>query len=605
MAKENYVVPLDNLLRRYNKDRQWLSILCLVPLGEMNKLLSSKKMTYGKLQDLLRRGGVGLTISIQGDPAPEATSSRMSFLQNNVRIHRNGSDILSKACDNKQAPQIWWKNDDITLYELTKFEKYFPVTFLWTFTGIGETPDVTKSAVEKGFNWKKLPQQTAERFRKTAIMFLKSLDPSERKKLLTRAVLANYDPTQDLGTEENVTSEPEEDKTESRVIKVEPIQTREIKIVLPDETPDSPMPERKEINKEQQRMTNNVTVRFKSAGEIERLDKIANEKGVNRNKMLYDLIVESLLSPRTSRAVQTSREPDSFKNWLNKQQKSLASAYLDTLKDNAGPWKEDETPFGAETLIALPSGKKEKQVFELYMLLKQDVIKGNVRLVTSREPDREQRLNILSNSQKVERIRLYKETLGYLAASGKWKRMPLAEELPYQGQGKAFVDAIECISAEGEENVLVLHGYEKKTFSTKRFSVRLDGDSPEENFTLNDWIEIVTLAESHYRTNAEKRTQEAVKSATDTMQESYDRIDSNILEFKRSFRLIIAELNDLGRADDFIAESCGKIYSKPQLVEGRATILITTDTGERRWNEDELPFTEILVIADAIKKHII
>ena len=651
MAKENYVVPLDNLLRRYNKDRQWLSILCDVPFDEMNKALSSKKLTYGKLQALLLRGNITLSITIQGEQPATNTGKRMDFLRNNIRLHRIGADQLTTATGNSKAPDVWWENDDITLCELLYLEKYYnSLTFLFNFTGIGNGPDLTKTIPSKEGYWKVVSQETVTRFKKNAVTIFERITPEERKKLLTRAVLANYDPVRDRPsvspiqesseTETPIEKEPDEKKPIITGRNLKPVSvetvTSSAKITIsepeqeplpepvtvagkepaisdtaaedgtyqekepeestsfgkPEETegqndPALPYLKRKTVEEEKKPSYSynrkndpkrqsyseiKLYVPFRSTDEIDRLNELAKSSGVNRGKMLYEVIAENLLG---SKKKAEKPKSTSFTKWFDDQPKNLTRKYIELLKEN-------------------------DSVIKLARFFDDAVRTGEVQVLASRECDALKRKLILDNRQTIECYILHDEVTGSLSASGRQKTMSVPEPIPSPDNPKAYIDTVECVTDNNGNNSLVFRGYEQKTFGRKPYTY----EGSLLRFTPEDWFVLSCLAKKHYDEYGQRRTREAVSSYNEKMRSSVDIINDNLNNFKKAFRLIVAELSDLGRAEDFIDEWEGKIYSKPELGEGRASILVTSNEGDHRFTEDELPLMTVLHLADAMRKHI-
>lgn len=189
MSKENYVVPLDNLLRRYQRDRQWLSILCQTPYREFLNLLESKKTTYGNLQDLLAKGGISLRITVQGEEPPIPAAPRMQFLKSNFMRHRNRDEHIETVTGIAGAPKKWFNADDIPLSDLCKVERAFRISFLFNFYGISDQPsaDVMKSVTYKNnVDWKALGENCLLRFKQNCRNLFGDSVPVE---LRTQAVL--------------------------------------------------------------------------------------------------------------------------------------------------------------------------------------------------------------------------------------------------------------------------------------------------------------------------------------------------------------------------------------------------------------------------------
>ena len=149
MPKQNYTAALDNLLKVYEKDRQWLADLLYgrIPgnIETLNKFLGSKRSTLSQLEQMLAKRGIKLYLTIRGETPPMKGAPRMQFLKNNFQKHRNPSSVIA-SIGGANAPQCWWDDDDIGLKELYDIEKYFGMTLQWNFVGLSDTPDTMISA---------------------------------------------------------------------------------------------------------------------------------------------------------------------------------------------------------------------------------------------------------------------------------------------------------------------------------------------------------------------------------------------------------------------------------------------------------------------------
>lgn len=191
MAKENLVVPLDKLLRRYKKDRQWLSILCRTDYKEMTKMLESKTTTYGDLQQFLLKGGISLKISIQGEIPPYKNGRRTQFMEYNMQLHKGNATYIAERV-RSGAPKSWFDDDDIPLVDLVEYEKVIDNSkLIWSFTGLNGVTDYMNTAVikmkTKGEDTKWISEDCLARFRK-AVTDLYSAENRIPEELLTEPV---------------------------------------------------------------------------------------------------------------------------------------------------------------------------------------------------------------------------------------------------------------------------------------------------------------------------------------------------------------------------------------------------------------------------------
>ena len=165
--KENKAQAIDNLLKIYNKKRQWLAILLGLTYKDFEKMLSDGKVTYKQLRELFSTAGITMTINIQGEPETFKNDKQLAFLRNNYLIHQNSPGSWREATKNRNAPDIYWQKDDISMDELLRLEKNFNFTLLFTFTGLGSTPDTVKTYPMKtnGFNWKTVSPEIENRYK--------------------------------------------------------------------------------------------------------------------------------------------------------------------------------------------------------------------------------------------------------------------------------------------------------------------------------------------------------------------------------------------------------------------------------------------------------
>ena len=154
MAKQIQCPALINLLKRYNKDLDWLAGLCGATKKDLQTLLTSKKSKLSELQSILQQGGISLNVDIRGEEAPPEGSPRMQFLKNNLTVHRNGKKIIFDVTRKTNTPECWWEEDDITLEDLLALETYFGFTLRWNFKGLSDETDVMTKIPDKGYNKK-------------------------------------------------------------------------------------------------------------------------------------------------------------------------------------------------------------------------------------------------------------------------------------------------------------------------------------------------------------------------------------------------------------------------------------------------------------------
>lgn len=644
MPKENYVTALDNLLRLYNKDREWLSILCNIPVDDINKLLSSKNLTYGQLQDLLMRGGITLKISIQGEQQPIINSDkRLAFLRNNFRLHRNGSMIIGNATGNKNAPDIWWEKDDITMQELNMLEKFFSATYLYTFTGMGNTADVTKSYVNKkssGVNWKTISETTRERFRENAIKIFKNLSPEERKKLLTKAVLQD-------GPNPSAADEPKPSLTNeySEPVKTQgsiPSVANEPGVSLANEYTE---PINTDTKKEESTKTYTVSRSKRQAIEntengtrgggykkqgrtaihfiadeilVSEVEKLHFKLGKTKNELYNEslrLLISKYKDNKINNNTPVSKEEIqalTYEEWLNGQPKYLLNAYEKALKEEGSPWGLTDCPYKEKTILSLQkmTSKEQKDLLIklAYPLSETHYPEIIFPIATNQETESDiikyRRIaNQISNYYTYVELNLRETIVQHLSGTGNNRKMTLVNPVPSPLNDKEFITEIECVA--DNDNYLIFHGYEKKWYGKKKWVLSEKNSNDIILFpSVATWYQLAVFAYRHYEENGIKRTRRTISKATNDMKINLDQINNQIDNLKQNFRIIIAELIANGKNEDFIEEGTGKIYSKPEIAEGKASILVTTDSGEKRWNENELSLQELLELAEAMKLHI-
>ncbi len=625
MSKENYAIAVDNVLKRYNRDRKWLSVLCNIQYGELERFLSSKKITYSGLKNLLMLGGVSMNIYIQGEEKPKDQTTRLAFLRQNLRSHRNGPDILKKITGNNNAPDTWWNNDDISMQDLLCLEKYFNFTLLYVFGGIGQTPDTVKTRTDKGVNWKMVSKETADRIRRNAPLRLKFLNDQEKKELLSPAVLMDYNPKTDFQASNLQPDEKNEEKNtkignlpDEAIAQLAKIKFSEEKNTSGQTVLQGTQHEVQSSPKtlDTQNITEpitkdekikNVTIRFKTADEITELAKIAERKGISRNALLYNMITEQLLhaadngTPVQQAVTKPVQKEDAYKKWLSKQPKGLINTYAALLREYNSPWSVEDLPLGPDTPLAVKvlSATDNAEVFELTERLQEAVRKGEVPATAPRTPTLDETCNIELNRSTMLKIRMHNDTMYYLHSCPNHPYIECEISIPMLANSKTVITRIECVT-EGERTYLVYTGHEKKLYTKKKISFS-ENDRPSYFELIDNWIQITRQARRNYEEYNIQRTRETVGKASDKMKESLEQVDAAITTFKQNFRVVIAELVASGKADEFIHENHGRLYSHPEVKEGKASILVTSDSGEMRLTEDQMPLQELIYLADQIK----
>lgn len=657
MAKENFVIALDNLLKRYNKDREWLSILCDVPFAEMNKILSDKKFTYGQLQALLARGGIQLAISIQGQPLAKDNGKRMAFLRQNVTYHCNGSNILRNATGNQKAPDIWWEKDDITMQDLSSFEKSFSVTFLYTFNGLGATADVMKNKVEKSVtNWKTVARQVVERFRANASKIWATLTEDQRKTLLTRAVRVDFNPKTDFVEQEvpapKAASAPSVQEEEQEVVDYVP---NPVTFEGPDEiehephhaapfvhstkrTPnkaDSPNPEKntKPMEKKIEETTDTnanskpskvVSITFHSLEEVETITKLASEKGISRSLFIYEEIAKNVFNkPKEEKEKTADPAPvvssnsevnnkKSISSWLAEQPDSMKEAYSELLSEWKAPWSAEEMPYGPDTVLALRelTWSRDHGLIVLWRILQKAMSDGEVSVLTKENPSLYMRTVIEANRRYIFKQSMYLTALIYLSSCKPGAFIECSEPLHSPASPNTVINRIECRRNE-ETNQPFLVYYGERSGGMFKKKVKLsDNDDPELFSFIDDWGPIAVAAEEKNHEYAVVRRQAVVDQATGTMKNSLDKIEEAFSSLRQNFRVVVAELIDAKKAKDYIYEIGDKIYSEPRFEfdmehgQNRVSIQVVDNAGERRLAEEQIPIQDLIELADSIKAYL-
>ncbi len=609
MAKENYLIALDNLLKRYNKDRVWLSILCDEAPQTMEKFFSSKKLSYGDLQGILAKGGITLTISIQGEAPSLDKKSRMAFLRQNIRYHGNSADTIRQKITTAGVPDLWWQKDDITMQDLSLLERTFPLTFLYKFTGMGTLPDIVKSKVDRGVNWKAVSPETLSLFRKKAEKLFKKLSEEQRKELYTRAVLKDYVPqtVQPVQLTEQPAPETEPEK--------KPIPSK-ANDTMPQEAETSITTQRGPSMEETympDKSTRTIAFRCKTKKEFDLISKMAYEKGLTKSAMVYNLLNDAVFNPKKNGSVPTAAsgtEKNLFASWMNTQEKRLTNAYRQILKQKETPWDETQLPLGADSILAIkilnPDNETDTLVLQLAANLQNAVKKGSVPARANEEATLEQQETIETNRKSVIKIQMREEVINYLRACGKNAFIdcePSQNNEAFYQKENLYITRIECKTDNGEDYYLVYSGY--KTSFLKKTAVSYKETPSEKHFEFFDKpFFIARLAKKQYQEYAVIRTRETVYQAADNIKESLGQIDSAITAIKKNFRIAVAQLIENNKNEEFIDEHDGKMYSKPTIENGLATIIITTNKEERRWTEEEIPLPELAKLMESIKKFI-
>ena len=207
MPKQNLTVALDNLLKTYQVDRNWLAVVLGKTRKELDTFLGGKKTTLGDLQELLSKIGIDLQITVRGEAVPPEGCPRMQFLKNNFMKHKN-EPIVAKAVGVTEAPQCWWDADDIPLKDLNAVEANFGMTFLWNFSGMSETPDTMTSAPLRSERHKTIGGDMLKRYF-AAGNNKGTTEPQKHKKQDPQPVQYNFDDDPYAETEQNEKHESE------------------------------------------------------------------------------------------------------------------------------------------------------------------------------------------------------------------------------------------------------------------------------------------------------------------------------------------------------------------------------------------------------------
>ena len=655
MAKENYVIALDNLLKRYNKDREWLSILCDVPFAEMNKILSDKKFTYGQLQALLARGGIQLAISIQGQPLAKDNGKRMAFLRQNVTYHCNGSNILRNATGNQKAPDIWWEKDDITMQDLSSFAKSFSVTFLYTFIGLGATADVMKNKVEKSVtNWKTVARPIVERFRANASKIWATLTEEQRRALLTRAVRVDFNPKTDFVEQEvpapKAASAPSVQEEEQEVVDYVPnpivfdepdrIQ-REPKHTAPfirttEKTGKNDTPRKKQKEKtmeitpennpssaEDEKMRKAITISFRSPEEVARIVQLADEKGISRSLFLYEMVTDILFNGTkeekgkdggTPSVNDDSREKDckSISSWLAEQSNEMKEAYSKLLSEWKAIWSAEEMPYGPDTVLAFRelAGSRDLDLIVLWSKLQMAMSDGEVSVPVKKSPSLYMRTVIEANRRYIFKQSMYLSVLMNLSSCNPGTFIECSEPLHSPASPNTVISRIECLRNEETNQPFLVYYGERGGGMFKKKVTLSDQDDPELFSFIDGWGSIAVAAEKKNHEYAVVRRQAVVNQATGTMKNSLDKIEEAYSSLRQNFKVVVSELVDAKKAKDYIYEIGDKIYSEPRIEfdmehgQGRVSIQVIDNAGERRLTEEQIPLHDLIELADSIKSYL-
>lgn len=656
MAKENYVIALDNLLKRYNKDREWLSILCDVPFAEMNKILSDKKFTYGQLQALLARGGIQLTISIQGEPLAKDNGKRMAFLRQNITYHCNGSNILRNATGNQKAPDIWWEKDDITMQDLSSFAKSFSVTFLYTFNGLGATSDVMKNKVEKSVtNWKTVARPVVERFRANASKIWATLTEEQRKAILTRAVRVDFNPKTDFVEQEVPAPEaapaPSVQEEEQEVdyvpnpvtfegpdeIEREPHRAAPF-VFSTKRTPnkaDSPNPEKdtKPMEKKIEEITDTnanskpskvVSITFHSLEEVETITKLASEKGISRSLFIYEEISKNVFNKPTEEE-EKSADPapvvssnseinnkKSISSWLAEQSDEMKEAYSELLSEWKATWSAEDMPYGPDTVLAFRelAGSRDLELFALWSKLQVAMSDGEVSVPVKKSPSLYMRTIIEANRRYIFKQSMYLSVLVNLSSCKPGTFIECSEPLHSPASPNTVINRIECQRNEETNQPFLVYYGERGSGMFKKKVTLSDKDDPELFSFINGWGSVAIAAEEKKHEYVVVRRQAVVNQATGTMKNSLDKIEEAFSSLRQNFRVVVGELVDAKKAKDYIYEIGDKIYSEPRIEfdmehgQGRVSIQVVDNAGERRLAEEQIPLQDLIELADSIKTYL-
>lgn len=654
MAKENYVIALDNLLKRYNKDREWLSILCDVPFAEMNKILSDKKFTYGQLQALLARGGIQLTISIQGEPLTKDNGKRMAFLRQNVTYHCNGSNILRNATGNQKAPDIWWEKDDITMQDLSSFAKSFSVTFLYTFVGLGATSDVMKNKVEKSVtNWKTVARPVVERFRANASKIWATLTEEQRKVLLTRAVRVDFNPKTDFVEQEvpapeaapapsKQEEEQEVDYVPNPIVFDEPDKIqREPKHAAPfirtaektgkndtsrknrKEKITEITPENNPSSAEDDKMRKAITISFRSPEEVARIVKLADEKGISRSLFLYEVVTDTLFNGAKEEKGKDHGAPsangdspekvyESFSSWIADLSDDMKEAYSELLSEWKATWSAEEMPYGPDTVLAYRelTWSRDQKLIILWRILQRVISGGEVSVPVKEIPSLYMHTVIEANRRYIFKHSMYVSALTNLSSCKPGTFIECSEPLHSPASPNTVINRIECQrNEEANQPFLVYYGERGGGMFKKKVTLS-DKDDPELFSFIDGWGSIAMAAEEKHHEYAVVRRQAVVDQATGTMKNSLDKIEEAFSSLRQNFRVVVAELVNARKAKDYIYEIGDRIYSEPRIEldmehgQDRVSIQVVDNAGERRLTEEQIPLQDLIELADSIKAYL-
>ena len=643
MSRENAMQAVDNLLRNYGKDREWLAVLLGYEPEKFNKILSNDKTTYGQLQNMLQRGGIQLRITIQGEIEPDEGAGRLQFLKNNIRMHRNRSEYIRKVMKRSNIPETWYEQDDIPMSELVAMEKNFKFKLLYHFKGLNAcNEDVMKT----------------EPLKKTASV--NNVSPYVVKNYEFRLNWAKKNGI-DIGadtredTADGTFKNPDENKTETvpafvrtKTLKFEKQQYEQISVRAFNEgksiidfitqvLEDTDLVEnanyvKKDLTKEGftykslPKLTNEV---HRTLNDMVSITELSKENVIwcifdgvlNKKDSPEPEVRDPEPEPVPESSAQTEEEPvqasvperektsekktkdepahggKTFMNWM----KALNADEKDLLADEfrlAGKEELTDGRYGVDTVNAIKPFRypEDAQLIRLSAKLKTDVKAGRLLFVTTEEGDWQTRSLIMKNQTMTEQYILYNEVICRLAACYTSESVAVKEEV--LTTDNVPVTSFSIVK-KGEEPARLVFTTERKRFLSTR----------KESFTALpgmlhpvQWYQLADLAEKHFLANNKLRIQETIANCAGAVREKKRTFERVLV---KSIAEVILETSGSGLTDGFLFQNTdGTLWSEPAVRNGKAVFRHMTDSGEETAEAETIPSETLDRLFNAVLDHI-
>ena len=640
---------VDNLLRNYGKDREWLAVLVGYEPDKLNKILSSDKTTYGQLQNMLRRGGIELKITIQGETEPGEGADRMQFLKNNIRMHRNTSEYIRKVMKRGNIPEAWYEQDDIPMSDLVDMEKNFRFKLLYHFKGMNvcgedvmKTEPLKKNSctgtlspyiIKKFEYFQGIAKKNGVGSRNDDIdvpaeMTAEGFNhPEDNRKetiptyVRTKNLKFNKDQYEQISVRASKEGKTIIDFMTDVLENAELIENADyVKMDLPKDY----------VYKNLTKLSNDAHQRLNEIVSITELDRenvvwcifndalksleslepeIPGQKPAPVAEEPVQTTTEEETKPEPASAVERerSKEPETktqtshggrtFMNWV----KGLGVEGEDLLTKEfriAGREELTDGRYGVDTINALKPFRypEDRTLMELSAKLKADVKAGRLLFVTTEEGDWQTKSLVMKNQTLTEQYTLYKEIISRLSACYTNEAVKVRDEI-------LTTDGIPVLSfsivKQSEDTTRLIFGTEKKRFlSTKK-----------ESFTALpgmlhpvQWYQLADLAEKHFFANNKIRIQETIANSAGAVREKR-RTFAKVLD--RSVTEVILETSGSGLTDGFLFQDPnGTLWSEPAVRGGKAVFRHTTDNGDENVEVDNIPLETLDRLFNAVSDHI-